>query len=1177
MDIYALLDLRGLTLHAYHSGKDDETADQAVRTPNHTLDKFVNQYLLPITQTVPLNHIIAVHDAGNYYRQTLNPEYKANRKAKPVEPAVAAAMEDSKNAIRNLLHSLGIPQVSVPMTEADDVIAYLATRLPGQKLIYTVDADLIALANDNVQVFLKGEPHQAMRKGGITILPRHVTLFKSIVGDPSDNIKGVKGLGPSAWQTLEADFGLDGLDQLITLVEDEDVYKIVHLAQELQHKVISKLADNVGEWMQSYKLAKLKPELVDAKQGKDFTRLKWEKRLPSADRLDRLMAVTGAKWLKEDIEHLLPQQFLITRKDWDENTLEEARQLFAQSRYISIDWETWNPHQEYFKQADEKYVDMYGQRIAGAGVTCGQNLEYTFYFQFEHADEWNNIDKKHLVELLEVIPEGMPLVIQNALFEATVFMKEFGYGLPDMHDTKIMASHVDETMPSGLKDMSKQWLNYDQIRYDSVIEKGKTMKDYTGSHVFKYGSDDPLVTAHLYDLFKLILLVEGSWDFVRDHEFMMPYILSDAYLAGVSVDFEEVERQRAEDQQTIDENIAKIRSLLEAHVNEETIYKGASNWVQELVLNHVAEGRFVIAEAEKRAKDSHFAEWANQDKAVKTWAGSILDEEVTFEDVKAEIERKLKLAETIDPAHSGERAKLWLEAVEAATYKPYQETVKPAKFFFKQGHVNQIAEKFGILPAPPIDNLAAWQALPETSFTKAVCECIETKPKHSKTQGYKELAKFYTVNFDGGVEKSGTELNFDSPKQMTEFLYAMLGLPIRVRALEPSDSRVEKGLDGVPQTNEDAVRDALANGDALGWRKEVLELMMAAKKAKTRIKFFYSKFPLWKHPEDGLIHPSFNSTGTETRRPTGSAPNMLQLSKKGDGVKVRRCFIPNQKLGHDLVVSIDWDSQELRIIAGLSGDHALTSCYVGERKKNVHSLTAAGIAGLSYEEFTKIYKDEDHELNKSFDDLRKNAKSVNFLSTYGGGAGKLARKLLCPVDTAAEYLKAKKATYSGIEDWREREITKLHAQGYLTTLYGSRKHVFNRLNHKDEGMIRYLERASINFEIQGVAADYLKKVLADIYRDGVLHDCRAVLIAAIYDELVFSVHSSQAVQLIKRVYRIMAQGMPGLPIPMLSNPALGVNFADQVEILKDADDTLTDDKILAAIDKAFGVERRGAA
>ena len=70
--------------------------------------------------------------------------------------------------------------------------------------------------------------------------------------------------------------------------------------------------------------------------------------------------------------------------------------------------------------------------------------------------------------LYAVALEGMPIVVQNSGFQRTVLLNEFGYDLAMLWDTKMMASHVDESMSAGLKDMSKQWLNYDQAHYKVV-------------------------------------------------------------------------------------------------------------------------------------------------------------------------------------------------------------------------------------------------------------------------------------------------------------------------------------------------------------------------------------------------------------------------------------------------------------------------------------------------------------------------------------------------------------------------------------------------------------------------------------------------------------------------------------------------------------------------------------
>lgn len=1203
-DVFVLLDLRGLILHAYHSGNDPEASDPKIRTPEHTLHNFTERYLKPVLQLVPLNHIIAVNDAGAAFRKALNAEYKATR-TEP-EPEIKQAMELSRVAVRELLHSLGILQCHVPGTEADDVIAYLVGRLPGQKIIYTVDGDLTALANSHTTVLLKDQPaatytckydatvNGVKQKRVIDVLPRHVSLFKSIVGDSSDNIAGVKGMGPAVWEKLVAEFGLDGLDELVAIIEDESFVTLRNLAESQQHPLLVKLSDNLAQWRNSYQLARLRPELVDGKQGKKFTRIEWDKRLPSKERLEKLQASANAYWLMLEYAAYLPYQELVTAEKWDDSVLPDLEALFKTSRFVALDWETWAPTHKPFKEAGgDNYVDMLSSRITGMGITCGDNLQHTFYFQFEHADEQNNIDKNALPQLLARIPQGVPIVAQNAIFEATVYGAEFGALLPGLQDTKIMHSHVDEGTSSGLKDMSKRYLNYDQTRYDQVVEPGKTMKDYTGQHVFKYGADDPLVTAHLYDLFRIILLLEGTWEFVRDNEFAMVYQLSDAFLAGVSIDFDEVERQRLEDQQTYDTNMSRVRDLLEANVNAETIRYGAENWMaMEIIPNIRAESKFVIRQiAGLLSKPGPLAA-IKEDKLLANWVGDVAAVGLTFSDYQDAVIEETRNRIRLVPGND-KHVTEWDRAVAAATYVPFRSNIKPGKFQFSVGRLNQLAEHFG-LPAWPVDitsdNKAAlieaglsYKAhLPEGATTAQkhyVDMVIETsllsKAVRSKSDPYGYLRDIYVALFNGGVEKEGTELNLDSPKQMQELLYAMLGLPIRIRAFEPSKGRELRHLDGAAQTNKDAIATAIAYGDAQGWQREVLELVTEAKACLTRIKFFYNKLPLWRHPVDGLVHPQFNSTGTETRRPSGSHPNFLQLSKKGEGKKVRRCVIPNTKLGHDLICAIDWSAQELRLIAGLSRDDNMLACYVGNNLLDVHSVTAAYMLGIPYAQFIAGRKGADKALAKTYDDVRGIAKNVNFGSSYGIGKHKLARQLVFgskqvyTPDAAQEFLDAKRAAFPQIEVWKADVKNFLHAKGYIRTLFGTVKHVFNKILTSDEGMVGYLERAAVNQLIQGVCADYLKKVLADMWKARTFERHGAVLVAPIYDELVFSCHSSQAIPLILEVYQIMVQGVPGLPVPMLAMPSLGINFGDQIEVLDSENDDLTAEKIAHAIQQAL--------
>ena len=948
-------------------------------------EEFIEQYLHPALQSTPAGKIIAV-----------------------MQDDVSGLAE----AIFEFVYNLGINGVRLAGVEAKHIIAHLVGKLPGTKTVFTNDELLTTLVGKNSHVFSKGR---------LVVADKYAQLHKSLFTIP--------GFTDNHWQEL-TDMSVFTRDDFISLAEQFEV----NTGEILRERLIQLAAKNttlelivnspLNNWATFYRLSKLRPELAEGvKQGRKFVRLEWFKRVPNRDRVLEMAARVGLKNTAE-FNQYMPTQMLITR---DKFNLEGIGKLLKKSRIIALDWETWAESNENF---DAGYVDMFGSKIAGVGITCGVHLEKTFYFQFDHADTANNIAKALLIPLLELFPDDLPVIAHNFYFECAVLLSEFGVQFDNIYDTKIMHHHIDESSSHGLKDLSKRYLNYDQLHYENVIEKGKTMRDYSGTDIFQYGADDPLVTAHLFDLFYIILNLEGSWEFVKNHEFPSVNLLAESYFRGVSIDWESCQNQGNYDSEYSEKCIQQVRNLIKDNQNREDLARHADVWFKE------------------------------------------------------EVRPTLKNLDT------AEELRLSLET------------------------------------------------------------------------------QFWYEDFDL-VNKSGKELNLNSYIQKQELLYGMLGLPIRVRNAETSDARSKKGFkNGEPKTDKDAISEALAWGDAVGWKADVLNLMLEASQASTRCRLFYDKFPLWKHPKDGLIHPQFNSTGTDTRRPTGASPNLLQLSKRDKGIQVRSCILPNQNMGHDLICSIDWDGEELRLMAGLSGDKELTACYLGDNLKDVHAIVAAQIAGVDYDYFVAVRKGSEGESRaKEFDNVRKTAKQVNFAGSYGVGPTKLARMLHCTPTKAKSYLRAKQTAYKEFEAWKDNVVIDLHKKGFMQTMYGNRKHVYDKIFARDT--VGSVERSSVNYLVQGLAADYLKVVLSNLWKKKTFQRHNAVLIAPIYDELVFSCHHTQAAALTQEVYAEMTKGIPGINIPMLANPALGINFADQVEILVDCNQILAAELIEAAISKVL--------
>ncbi len=152
-----------------------------------------------------------VWDAGlPKFRTEIYPEYKAQRTAMPEELKAQVGHMD------HILEAMNIPAIRAEGFEADDAIATLSRRIPTdvELMIVTGDQDAMQLVNGNVKVLrtTKGVSEtkcygrdEVVEEYGVT--PEQIPDYKALVGDPSDNIPGVKGVGKKGASKLLQQFG----------------------------------------------------------------------------------------------------------------------------------------------------------------------------------------------------------------------------------------------------------------------------------------------------------------------------------------------------------------------------------------------------------------------------------------------------------------------------------------------------------------------------------------------------------------------------------------------------------------------------------------------------------------------------------------------------------------------------------------------------------------------------------------------------------------------------------------------------------------------------------------------------------------------------------------------------------------------------------------------------------
>lgn len=179
---------------------------------------FFTRMLQTLTRD-DVTHIAVVFDVdrGSRYRYALHPNYKAGRNERPPELDVQLPL------IKEIVQFSGWNAVSYPGAEADDVLATLASRAHAagfdRVLIHTPDKDLLQLVNDErgiaVQAVRDGIPMLMDEVGVITrmgVRADQVVDYLTLLGDTSDNVPGVEGIGEKGAATLLASYeNLEGI------------------------------------------------------------------------------------------------------------------------------------------------------------------------------------------------------------------------------------------------------------------------------------------------------------------------------------------------------------------------------------------------------------------------------------------------------------------------------------------------------------------------------------------------------------------------------------------------------------------------------------------------------------------------------------------------------------------------------------------------------------------------------------------------------------------------------------------------------------------------------------------------------------------------------------------------------------------------------------------------------
>lgn len=332
-----IVDFSSLLWTSLLTGKDVDGSEHEdengkvhwVNTHMYAYEFAVNSIKSALEQynLTPIDMVLVVEGlSSKSQRVFINKDYKGNRGKRPRQSY--DEFHKLKELLLETFKSLGAIAVTQDSVEADDVIAWIANNSKCDLVLMSNDNDLLALAGTNehganITARIGGEENY--NKYGLFPL-KYVTLYKAMVGDSGDNIKGISGFGESAWKAFHAEFGEDGMAEMVRLAKLGTLDELESDAE--QHKLCKKIYDGRDQFINSWKLASLHPEWVDTMseplqwspgmvtyKGSDERLKQWSaaSRLVTAAKWDAFVPwffeqIKHRPWLSLDIETSTPEE-----------------------------------------------------------------------------------------------------------------------------------------------------------------------------------------------------------------------------------------------------------------------------------------------------------------------------------------------------------------------------------------------------------------------------------------------------------------------------------------------------------------------------------------------------------------------------------------------------------------------------------------------------------------------------------------------------------------------------------------------------------------------------------------------------------------------------------------------------------------------------------------------------
>lgn len=516
-----LIDGNSILFRAYYGVHSRLTRSDG--TPTGAVYGFFNMVLPLLASAKGNDAFVCVFDASRTsFRQDIYPAYKANRQETPED------LISQSYLVREGVAAMGIPVLCIPGVEADDVIATLAhNNCKGHDAtrIITSDKDLMQLVSDCIFLYdgVKDreirEP-QVLEKFGVK--PKQVIDIQSLMGDSSDNVPGVPGIGPKKASELINQFGsLDNLYDNLEEVKNERTRNLLRDNRESAY--ISKQLVTLKKDVDLTGL-KIEPLIFNTPNALDFVRNKLESNSLAA-KIEKLFpldkfnasakttlfeyAGSACETPSPSTEILQSAKYVKKQTSQTIQTIDELEKFLSTVKdKIAIDTETTG-----LNYLDAKIV----------GISLASDSKHGVYIPIRHRTQTNDLFAKNTIAPNQLDIEIVRKKLWPILTDQSI--TKIGHNLK--YDLHIMANEgwdidkirpIDDTMlisyalhgtlhGHGLDELAQKYLAHTNISFASLFPPKTKDADMHFdcldiSLATPYAAEDATICMALYDLMR---------------------------------------------------------------------------------------------------------------------------------------------------------------------------------------------------------------------------------------------------------------------------------------------------------------------------------------------------------------------------------------------------------------------------------------------------------------------------------------------------------------------------------------------------------------------------------------------------------------------------------------------------------------------------------------------------